>query len=83
MYKKQIQINQKINEEFFYYNPAYKSLLKKRNSLLKASINRRVSILKPGTQMKSVLSLREFKPIVKYRTHRRRQKFRAVWKILK
>jgi hypothetical protein len=58
--------------EFFYYNPAYKILLKKKNSLIKASSQRKMSILNPGYNFKSVLSLREFKPVVKYRQRRKK-----------
>ncbi len=29
--KKQIMLNNKINREFFYYNPIYTDLLKKKN----------------------------------------------------
>lgn len=55
MYKKQLIINQRINQEFFYYNPAYKVLMRKKNQIIKESTKQTTTLGPPP--LRSVLSL--------------------------
>jgi hypothetical protein len=46
--KKQNLINQRINREFFYYNPIYKDLLIKKDHLMREALAARKTLMERG-----------------------------------
>ncbi|CDW87785.1 UNKNOWN [Stylonychia lemnae] len=81
--KKQYILNETLNQEFFYYNPLYKDLLKKKNSLMVQTETARQNFRNKGKIInENVFIIKEFKPAVTYRKKRKKQKFRGLWKIV-
>jgi len=71
-----------LNQEFFYFNPLYYDLMKKKNSLMAQTEAARQNFLNKGKILAdNVYIIKEFKPAVTYRKKRKKQKFRGLWKI--
>ena len=75
-------INQRINRELFFYNPVYKSLLKKKNSIMQAAEIARQTHREKGMNLGPVLNIKEFNSTVTYKAKRKQIKFRQLWKAI-